>query len=170
MRSERFEAAVHLIDRLLSFETSARVFDPLINDLDNVYLYHIDDLAGLARENLKGRESEADKGELIVDQEVETFYQWFTSLDQVPTIVALKRKCEEIRQGELRKSLESNLKDISERERNAIENLTAAIIKKILHGPLMRLKDRPAEGGAFHDTVRALFELDKEREPDRDDL
>ena len=145
-----------------------RNFAPLINDLDNVYLYHIDDLAGLAQENLKGRESEADKGELIVDEEVETFYQWFTALDQVPTIVALKRKCEEIRQGELTKSLESNLKHISERERNAVENLTAAIIKKILHGPLMRLKDGPAEDGAYHDTVRALFELDKE--PDRDDL
>ena len=146
-----------------------RNFDPLINDLDNVYLYHIDDLTDVARENLKGRESEADKGELIVDQEVETFYQWFTSLDQVPTIIALKRKFEEIRQGELRKSLESNLKDVSQRERKAIEDLTAAMINKILHSPLTRLKERPDEDAAYHDTVRALFDLDKEPDPDRDD-
>ena len=146
-----------------------RNFDPLINDLDNVYLYHIDDLAGVARENLKGRESEADKGEQIVDEEVETFYRWFASLDQVPTIIALKRKFEEIRQGELRKSLESNLKDVSQRERKAVEDLTAAMINKILHGPLTRLKERPDEDAAYHDTVRALFDLDKNPEPDRDD-
>ena len=146
-----------------------RNFDPLINDLDNVYLYHIDDLTGVARENLKGRESEADKGELIVDQEVEAFHRWFVSLDQVPTIIALKRKFEEIRQGELRKSLESNLKDVSQRERKAVEDLTAAMINKILHGPLTRLKERPDEDAAYHDTVRALFDLDEKPEPDRDD-
>lgn len=146
-----------------------RNFDPLINGLDNVYLYHIDDLTDVARENLKGRESEADKGELIVDQEVETFYRWFASLDQVPTIVALKRKLEGIRQGELRKSLESSLKDVSERERKAIEDLTGAMINKILHVPLTRLKERPDEDAAYHDTVRMLFDLDKEPGPGRDD-
>lgn len=146
-----------------------RNFDPRINDLDNVYLYHIDDLTDVAKENLRGRESEADKGELIVDREVETFYQWFTSLAQVPTIIALRRKFEEIRERELRKSLDSNLKDVSERERKAIEDLTSAMISKILHGPLTRLKERPDEDAAYHDTVRALFDLDKEPGPDRDD-
>lgn len=146
-----------------------RNFDPRINDLDNVYLYHIDDLTDVAKENLRGRESEADKGELIVDREVETFYQWFTSLDQVPTIIALRRKFEEIRERELRKSLDSNLKDVSERERKAIEDLTSAMISKILHGPLTRLKERPDEDAAYHDTVRVLFDLDKEPGPDRDD-
>lgn len=146
-----------------------RNFDPHINDLDNVYLYHIDDLTDVARENLKGRESEADKGEVIVDQEVETFYQWFTSLDRVPTIIALKRKLEEIRQGELRKSLDGNLRDVSERERKAVEDLTSAMINKILHGPLTRLKERSGDDAAYHDAVRELFDLDKEPGPGRDD-
>lgn len=147
-----------------------RNFDPRINDLDNVYLYHIDDLTGVAQENLRGRESEADKGEEMVDQEVETFYRWFASLEQVPTIIALRRKLEGIRQRELRKSLESNLKDLSERERKAIEDLTSAMINKILHAPLTRLKERPDEDAAYHDTVRALFDLDEEPAgPDRDD-
>ena len=138
-----------------------RNFDPLINDLDNVYLYHIDDLTDVARENLRGRESEADKGEVIVDQEVETFCRWLTSLDQVPTIVALRQRFEEIRRGELKKSLESSLKDVSERERKAIEDLTAAMINKILHGPVTRIKQRPEEDAAYHDAVRELFDLDK---------
>ena len=144
-----------------------RNFDPLIDGLDNVYLYHIDDLTDVARENLKGRESEADKGEIIVDQEVETFYQWLTSLERVPTIIALKQRFEEIRQGELRKSLESNLRDVSDRERKAIEDLTAAMINKILHGPLTRLKEGPGEDAAYHDAVRALFDLDEEPDPER---
>ncbi len=139
-----------------------RNFDPLINDLDNVYLYHIDDLTDVARENLRGRESEADKGEEIVDQEVEAFHRWLTSLDQVPTIVALKRKLEDIRRGELKKSLESSLKDVSERERKAIEDLTAAMINKILHAPLTRLKQRPGGDAAYDDAVRVLFDLDEE--------
>lgn len=146
-----------------------RNFDPLIDGLDNVYLYHIDDLADVARENLKGRESEADKGELIVDREVEAFYRWLTSLERVPTIIALKQRFEEIRQGELRKSLESNLKDVSERERKAIEDLTAAMMNKILHGPLTRLKEGPGEDAAYHDAVRALFDLDQETDPGRGD-
>jgi len=141
-----------------------RNFDPLINDLDNVYLYHIDDLADVARENLRGRESEADKGEVIVDHEVEAFHRWLTSLDQVPTIVALKRRLEEIRRGELKKSLESSLKDVSERERKAIEDLTAAMINKILHAPLTRLKQRPPDDADYDDVVRALFDLDEEPE------
>ncbi|MDE0343422.1 MAG: glutamyl-tRNA reductase [Deltaproteobacteria bacterium] len=144
-----------------------RNFDPLINDLDNVYLYHIDDLTDVARENLRGRESEADKGEEIVDQEVEAFHRWLTSLDQVPTIVALKRKLEEIRRGELKKSLESSLKDVSERERKAIEDLTAAMINKILHAPLTRLKQRPNNDPAYDDAVRALFDLDERPVPGR---
>ncbi len=149
-----------------------RNFDPLINDLDNVYLYHVDDLADVARENLRGRESEADKGEAIVDQEVEAFHRWLTSLEQVPTIVALKRRLEEIRQGELRKSLESSLRDVSERERKAIEDLTAAMVNKILHAPLTRLKQPPAGDADYDDAVRALFDLDEEprqgRPPDAD--
>ena len=146
-----------------------RNFDPLINDLDNVYLYHIDDLADVARENLRGRESEADKGEEIVDQEVEAFHRWLTSLGQVPTIVALKRRLEEIRRGELKKSLESSLKDVSERERKAIEDLTAAMINKILHAPLTRLKQGPGDDADYDDAVRALFDLDEEPGRGRDD-
>lgn len=139
-----------------------RNFDPKINDLENVYLYHVDDLTEVANANLRGREGEADKGEEIIDQEVAHFRHWLYSLSRVPTIVALRRKLEEIRLGELKKSLDSSLKELSDRERKAVEDLTAAMINKILHDPLTRLKDLPEEEAAYHATLRELFQLDKE--------
>lgn len=154
---ERKQESIFLIDLGVP-----RNFDPKINDLDNVYLYHVDDLTELANANLRGREGEADKGEEIIDQEVSIFRQWLYSLSRVPTIVALRRKLEEIRQGELKKSLDTSLKELSDRERKAVEDLTAAMINKILHDPLTRLKDLPEEEAAYHASLRELFQLDKE--------
>lgn len=156
---ERRQESMFLIDLGIP-----RNFDPRINDLDNVYLYHVDDLTEVANENLQGREGEAEKGEEIIDQEVSTFRDWLDSLGGVPTIIALKRKLEEIRMGELKKSLDSSLKELSERERKAVEDLTGAMINKILHDPLTRLKERPQEEAHYHDTLRELFHLDRERE------
>ncbi|HEX2260846.1 MAG TPA: glutamyl-tRNA reductase, partial [Candidatus Binatia bacterium] len=65
-----------------------RNFDPAINEIDNVYLYNIDDLQGVAEENLLERSSEAEKAEGIVQEEVQHFTGWIQSLDQVPTITA----------------------------------------------------------------------------------
>jgi len=154
---ERKQESMFLIDLGVP-----RNFDPQINDLENVYLYHVDDLTEVAKENLKGREGEADKGEEIIEQEVFSFRHWLDSLGRVPTIVALKRKLEEIRMGELKKSLDTSLKELSDRERKAVEDLTAAMINKILHDPLTRLKDRPEEEAVYHATLRELFHLDKD--------
>ena len=66
--------------------------------------------------------------------------------------------------GELKKSLDSSLKELSDRERKAVEDLTGAMISKILHDPLTRLKERPEEETNYHDTLRELFYLDRERD------
>ncbi len=66
-----------------------RNFDAKINDLDNVYLYNIDDLKSVAEENLQERANEAEKAEGIVHEEVQSFVRWMGSLEQVPTITAL---------------------------------------------------------------------------------
>src|SRR5438034_1357583 len=67
-----------------------RALDPAVNQLDNVYLYDIDDLEGVVAQNRGARAREAVKAETIVDAEVEAFWRWFTSLDVVPTIVELR--------------------------------------------------------------------------------
>jgi len=78
-----------------------RNFDPKINDLDNVYLYNIDDLKSVADDNLQERSNEAEKAEKIVLEEVQSFIRWMGTLEQVPTITALRQRFEEIRLREI---------------------------------------------------------------------
>jgi len=137
-----------------------RSFDPRINALDNVYLYDVDDLAKVTQENLGERAREAEKAEHIVSEEVESFWRWLDHLEVVPTIVALRDKVEAIRLGELQKTL-GQLKDLPPRERQALEAMTTAIVNKILHAPIARLKQHDPRSEAFYiDAVRRLFDLE----------
>jgi glutamyl-tRNA reductase len=153
---ERKQKAIFFIDLGVP-----RNFDPRINELDNVYLYHIDDLSEVSKENLKGREIEADKAEAIVDEEVLAFVRWMDSLDQVPTIVALRQRFDEIRRRELEKSLSTSLKGLSDKEKRVIEDMTAAMINKILHAPFTRLKSSPEDEPVYSDAIKRLFDLEK---------
>jgi glutamyl-tRNA reductase len=140
-----------------------RNFDPEINTLDNVYLYNIDDLKGVAEENLQGRADEAQKAETIIDEEVQSFLRWMHSLEQVPTIAALRHRLEEIRQQEIEKSLGGSLKGLSPVERQALEDMTAAMINKILHVPITRLKQNPdtEEEMLYVAALKKLFDLEE---------
>jgi glutamyl-tRNA reductase len=147
-----------------------RALDPALNALDNVYVYDIDDLEGVIADNRGARAREAAKAELIVDAEVDAFWRWFTSLDVVPTIVALREKMDGIRRRELERVLGA-LPD--PRQRELVDRLTQAIVNKILHAPvtaLRRHRSDPTE--AFYvDAARRLFRLGsgEEPEPDPDD-
>ncbi len=154
---ERRQRAMFLIDLGVP-----RNFDARINEIDNVYLYNIDDLKGVATENLKERSSEAQKAEEIVNEEVAAFLRWLDSLEQVPVIAALRQRLEEIRQVELGKSLSSNLRGLSEKERQAVEYMTTAMINKILHTPITRLKQRsaPEDDVMYIETLKKLFDLE----------
>ena len=140
-----------------------RNFDPKINDLDNVYLYNIDDLKSVADENLQGRSHEASKAEDIVQDEVQSFVRWVGSLEQVPTITALRQRFDDIRRRELEKSLGSSLKDLSEPQRAALEDMTTAMINKMLHGPISQLKNNSEnddEATLYVAALKKLFDLE----------
>jgi glutamyl-tRNA reductase len=139
-----------------------RNFDPSINQIANVYLYDIDDLQSVANENLSERAGEVLKADEIVEEEVAGFLRWLDSLDQVPTIVALRQRLEEIRRSELEKSLRTSLKGLSEKERQAIEDMTSAMIGKILHEPISRMK-KPEEGeeSLYVEALKKLFGLEE---------
>lgn len=152
---ERKQKAMFFIDL-----GDRRNFDPAINQIANVYLYDIDDLQSVANENLNERAGEVRKADEIVEEEVAGFLRWLDSLDQVPTIVALRERLEEIRRSELEKSLRTSLKGLSEKERQAIEDMTSAIIGKILHAPISRMK-QPEDGeeSLYVEALRKLFGL-----------
>lgn len=140
-----------------------RNIEPKVNDIDNVYLYDIDDLQMVVDANIKEREREAAQAEVIISEEVETISRWLKSLEVVPTIVALKNKAEDIRKSELEKSL-SRLGRLTEAEKQAIDILTASIVNKLLHSPLVSLKHEAnsSNGSLYVEAARRLFNLDKD--------
>ncbi len=137
-----------------------RDIEPRVGDIENVYLYNIDDLQKVAHDNIQDRVKEAQKAEAIVQEEVVKFVNWYHSLEVTPTIIALRKKFEEIRNKELAKTLSIH-PHFSDKERQSLEALTSAIINKILHDPLTLLKQKNEEAMAdlYLDALRTLFGL-----------
>jgi len=147
-----------------------RDLDPAINDLDNVYLYNIDDLKEVAAQGLQHRRQEAAKAERLVAAQTLKFLEWLETLQVYPTIIALKEKAERICEGEVKKTL-SQLGPMSQEQRQALEVLTHAIIQKLLHDPIVFLKRNHHSKHSHRelDLVRRLFKLDPERQKDFND-
>ncbi|MGH7852195.1 MAG: glutamyl-tRNA reductase [Candidatus Binatia bacterium] len=156
---ERKQKAMFFID-----VGDRRNFDPKINDLDNVYLYNIDDLKSVAEDNLHERASEAQKAEEIVEEEVRGFVRWMGALDQAPMITALRQHFEVIRRREIERSLGGGLKDLSAEQRAALDDLTTAMINKLLHGPISQLKKNSTDDGddptLYLAALKRLFDLE----------
>lgn len=140
-----------------------RNIDPEVNQIDNVYLYDIDDLQLVVEGNKQRRQHEAQKAEAIVDEEVQVLCRWLKSLDVVPTIVALREMAEEIRQAETQKVM-GKLSEVSPVARQALDAVTQSLVNKLLHAPLTVLKREAnsSDGALYLDAVRKLFNLDGE--------
>lgn len=136
-----------------------RDLDPAIHELDDCYLYDVDDLEAVVSESLAGRRREAERAEAIVAAEAERFRSWQASLDIVPAIASLRAWAEEIRAAELAK-----LGRLSEDERRAVESATAQLLNKLLHLPTVRMKEAAvtADGVIYAEAVRHLFGLGEE--------
>jgi glutamyl-tRNA reductase len=141
-----------------------RDLDPRLNELDNVYLYDIDDLSNVVQINKSERDKEAVKASRIVDEETLKFERWFQGLAVTPTIQALKEKMDEIGQLELDRTL-ARMPDMTDADRENLSRMVMAITAKILHDPLMYLKSESCAGRDNSDlkvtTVRELFGLQK---------
>ncbi len=136
-----------------------RNIDPDINDMDNVYLYDIDDLKGVVDKNTQGRNIEAEKAEKIVETEIEAFLKWQASLSAVPTIVALREKAEAIRKEEVEKTMRK-LGELKQEEIQAVEALTNSIVNKLIHPPTAALKSETEDKDAMVDLIKRLYHLD----------
>jgi glutamyl-tRNA reductase len=130
-----------------------RDLDPEIGRVDGCTLYDIDALGG----GLVGREEDVREAERIVAEEAARFAEWHRSRGAAPAIAALRRRAEEIRAEELARA-EPRLAELSERERNAVETLTAQIVNKLLHAPTVRAKESGSE------QLRELFALREDGE------
>jgi glutamyl-tRNA reductase len=155
---ERKQRQVFLIDISVP-----RNIDPGVNDLDNVYLYNVDDLQGVVDSNLFERKKEAEKAEKIIDEELETFLKWQSTLDSVPTIIAIREKAEGIKKEELDK-LFHKIPGVGEKEREAIEYMAAALMNKMIHPPTAALKEDSEDKDVLVATIRKLYGIDGKKE------
>ncbi len=157
---ERKQRQVFIIDISVP-----RNIDPEINGLDNVYLYNVDDLRGVVDANMFERQKEAEKAEKIIEEELETFLKWQSSLDSVPTIIALREKAEEIKKEELDK-LFHKIQGIGEKEKEAIEYMATALMNKLIHPPTAALKEDSENKDALVAAIRRLYGINGEKNED----
>ena len=138
-----------------------------VGDLEQVFLYHMDDLQSIVNENLSRRSSELASAEAIVDQEVVRFAAWLQSREIVPTVVALRQRFEQIRQSELRR-LEPKMTGLPPEARARVDEITRLLIEKLLLTPTEQLKNVGDNGlaSAYAEALHRLFDLTPENAAD----
>ena len=137
-----------------------RNVDPAVNALDNAFCYDVDDLRSVVDANLRERQREAQRADVLVAREVERFAARVRDFEVVPTIVSLRDKLEEIRRAELAKAL-SRLAGADDETRRVLDALSQSIVNKILHAPTVKLRDssRAGHGPRWIESISELFGL-----------
>ncbi len=137
-----------------------RDIDPTVNEIDNAFLYDIDDLQQVIDANLKERLKEASRAEEIIDSEVQAFCTKMQSREIVPTIVQLRDTLDKLRREEIERN-RRYLKDLSPEQQAAIDQITQALINKILHHPIAHLKQmaQDPQGPDVAELIRKIFNI-----------
>ena len=138
-----------------------RDVDPRAAELEQVFLYNIDDLQSIVRENLQKRGAEVGHAEQIVDEEVGKFGSWHRSREAVPTIEALRQRFEAIRRSELER-LDFKLASLPPDARQRVDEITHLIVEKLLLQPTEQLKTADDAQVMMHyaDALTRLFGLE----------
>ena len=138
-----------------------RDVEPSAGDVEQVFLFNIDDLKTIVRENFARRQSQVDRAELMIGEEVKSFMLWLRSRGAIPTVVALRQRFENIRQSELHR-LDSKLGSMSPESRAKVEEITRLLVEKLLSIPTDRLKSAADDEiiAKDADTLTRLFDLD----------
>ncbi|WP_232695635.1 glutamyl-tRNA reductase [Brevibacillus daliensis] len=139
-----------------------RDLDPGIHDLENVFLYDIDDLEGIVESNLAERSKEAERITVMIEEEKEEFINWKQTLGVVPLIAALRDKAFSIH-GEAMRKIENKLPHLSEKELHIIRKHSRGIISQLLHDPIVQLKELTVQkkGDEVLDIFSTIFALDE---------
>jgi len=155
LRSRRY-SPIFIIDIAVP-----RNIDPRVDELENIYLYDMDDLQKVLRTNMEQRKKELKRAEVIVQEEVRHFLQWLDTLHLVPTIVSLRERAESIRRQELEKACSLLKPGLDPEQKETIEAMSHAIVNKILHAPISQMKrvDRQGDSSGMVHLVRKLFSL-----------
>ena len=140
-----------------------------VGDIDQVFLYNLDDLRAIVKENLTRRTAELERAEAIVKEEVARFVTWMQSREIIPTVVALRQRFEAIRRSELSR-LEPKLSGLPPEARARLDEITHLIVEKLLLTPTEQLKSVSDESMvvAYSDALNRLFSLAEEKPAPKD--
>lgn len=157
--AERGGRTIFLIDIAVPRDVA-----PEVGHLPGVVLYDIDSLQSVVDANLAERRRAAVAAERIIDAELREFLLALGSRFVIPTVVALKKRGEEIKQNELDRALNRLGGELSDRERKVISAMANSIINQLLHEPITRLKKLALtpEGHFYSDALQKLFDLEPE--------
>jgi glutamyl-tRNA reductase len=137
-----------------------RNIEPAVNELDNVFLYDIDDMQRVVARNVEGRKKIAEQAEEIIAEEVERMVSRLKAREIAPTIITLQEQLEQLRLTEVER-VRGKLGALSPHQEEAIESLTRGIINKIAHGPISELRKQATapDGHHFVTIIRKVFRL-----------
>jgi len=129
-----------------------------VSELDDVFLYTVDDLSEVVRDGLDARQGAVKEAEVIIDSGVSDFVHWMESRGVVPTIRALRDHAERQRRAEVEKALRALAK--GENAEKVLEGMSSALTNKFLHGPTQALNQATsAERDSMLETVHRLYRL-----------
>ncbi len=138
-----------------------RDVEPAIAQLENVFLYDIDDLQTVAAQATARRREEIPAAERIVEHEMELFWAWYGGLGVVPVIKAFRGRLDEVRAAELERAMR-HLSHLSPEDRARVEQFSHALLNKFLHQPTRALKEAAEQGRGYGllEALRRLFGLE----------
>ncbi len=139
-----------------------RDVEPAVGQLENVFLYDLDDLQAVAGQASVERRAEIPRAEQIVDEEVENFWTWHETLAVVPVLKEFRGRMEAVRAAELERVFK-HLQHLSPEDRERLTRFSESLLNKFLHEPTLALK-REAEAGDGYllvEALRKLFHLER---------
>jgi glutamyl-tRNA reductase len=147
-----------------------RDVDASVGELENVFLYDLDDLKAAAAANLERRNEDIPAAEKIIASEVEKYWQWLAGLAAVPVVTEFRSQMDRVRADELAAALR-RIGGLSAEQAEGVEHFSRALMNKFLHEPSVRLKAAAANGRGLGvvDAARYLFALERTNATDEDD-
>ena len=134
-----------------------------VGELENVFLYDLDDLRAAAAANLDRRQEDIPAAERIIADEVEKYWQWLAGLAAVPVVTEFRAQMDRVRAEELGVALR-RIGGLSKDQAEGVETFSRTLMNKFLHEPSVRLRAAAANGRGLGvvDAARYLFALEKE--------
>lgn len=139
-----------------------RNVEPSVNELENVFLYDIDDLGKAVEENRKTREREAEDAEQIIDGEIDRLVSRWKAREVAPTLVKLQQQLDEMAHAEMDR-VRNKLGELTPQQEEALAAYTRGLLHKVAHGPLTEIRRAAAQpdGEETIALIRRMFRVEE---------